>query len=124
MTNCELFLEEWPSEAIVMRDEIYQIGPGQCTVFAVVPSKHLFVPQCSLLRSLLASDPGALGKAYHYFYSKCLKPFGRYKLTFIDKFGWLGRFDYDLTDTTLSVIREEGEITILDVTDFVECPDG
>jgi len=48
-------------------------------------------------------DPGAMGKAYHYFNLKCPRSFGRYQLTLIKKFSWLGEFTFDVKNNRLII---------------------
>jgi len=65
-------------------------------------------------------DPGAMGKAYHYFYLKCPLPLSRYELRQIKKMGWMSEYDFELQENNLIVIdkSEEDKIHTLDLTNF------
>ncbi|MBE7214729.1 hypothetical protein IGW68_06090 [Shewanella benthica] len=54
-------------------------------------------------------DPGAIGKAYHYFYVKCPKPLGFYQLHLIKKIDWLGEFKLKINQNKL-VIRSRNNV--------------
>ncbi|KGJ96678.1 hypothetical protein [Thalassotalea sp. ND16A] len=69
----------------------------------------------------LTSDPGAMGKAYHYFYIKCPKPMGRYGLTLIKKFDWLGKFEFDVSQNILSIKTSDGNVEELDISTLKNC---
>ncbi|QOL25523.1 hypothetical protein LP316_14695 [Thalassotalea sp. LPB0316] len=50
------------------------------------------------------SDPGAMGRAYHYFYLLCEQPLNRYQLELIVKTPWLGRtFEFEVIDNQLQI---------------------
>ncbi|WP_284296670.1 hypothetical protein [Thalassotalea loyana] len=59
------------------------------------------------------ADPGAMGRAYHYFYQMCDLPLNRYELNLIIKTAWLGNtFDFSLSKdgNTLRITDAEGKI--------------
>jgi hypothetical protein len=70
------------------------------------------------------ADPGAMGKAYHYFYIKCSKPFGRYKLTEVKKLDWMRKFDFEVKNSELLVLPkylDEAAEHKIDLTKFNQC---
>ncbi|QBG35558.1 hypothetical protein [Litorilituus sediminis] len=52
-------------------------------------------------------DPGAIGRAYHYFYVKCPLPFNRYELRLINSQGIDWMRDYSVDVKASSLIIEE-----------------
>lgn len=66
------------------------------------------------------ADPGALGKAYHYFHLKCQLPLNRYELKLIKKMGWMYEYDFEMQENNLIVTdkSEEDKTHIFDVTNF------
>ena len=59
------------------------------------------------------ADPGAMGRAYHYFYQMCGLPLNRYELNLIIKTTWLGNtFDFSLSKdgNTLRITDASGKI--------------
>jgi hypothetical protein len=69
----------------------------------------------------LTSDPGAMGKASHYFFIKCPKSMGRYELTLIKQFDWLGKFEFDVLQNTLSIRKADGDIEEVDISTLNNC---
>ena len=55
------------------------------------------------------ADPGAIAKAYHHFYIKCPKAFGRYGLIHILTTDWMREFDFIVENNAL-IIEEKGII--------------
>ena len=53
------------------------------------------------------ADPGAMGKAYHYFNIKCAKPLGIYELKAIKRLNWLGKFDLNIRENTLLITPQK-----------------
>jgi len=70
---------------------------------------------------VLTADPGAMGKAYHYFYLKCSKPFNRYDLTLIKKTDWLGNFEFKKFNDSLVIETTEGEVITLNLSENKRC---
>ena len=66
------------------------------------------------------ADPGAMGKAYHYFYLKCQLPLNRYELKQIKKMGWMYEYSFKVKGNDLIVTdkSKEGKTHIFDVTNF------
>lgn len=66
------------------------------------------------------ADPGAMGKAYHYFYLKCPLPFNRYELTEITKTNWMYEYTFEVIDNELIIEdkSENGEIKKIDISSF------
>jgi len=66
------------------------------------------------------ADPGAMGKAYHYFYLKCQLPLNRYELKLIKKTGWMYEFGFEVQENNLIVTdkSENGKTHIFDITNF------
>ena len=66
------------------------------------------------------ADPGAMGKAYHYFYLKCPLPFNRYELTEITKTNWMYEYTFEVIDNELIIEdkSENGEIKKFDISSF------
>lgn len=66
------------------------------------------------------ADPGAMGKAYHYFYLKCQQPFNRYELKLIKKTSWMYEFGFEVQENNLVVTdkSENGKTHIFDITNF------
>jgi hypothetical protein len=66
------------------------------------------------------ADPGAMGKAYHYFYLKCQLPLNRYELKLIKKMGWMYEYGFDVRENNLIVTdkSEKGQTHVFDVTNF------
>ena len=54
-------------------------------------------------------DPGAMGKAYHYFYIKCPAPLGRYQLNMVSRLNWMRDFSFTLDGEQLLVKEQDGE---------------
>ncbi|WP_296045965.1 hypothetical protein [uncultured Alteromonas sp.] len=54
-------------------------------------------------------DPGAMGKAYHYFYMICPTPLGRYQLHQLAKLNWMRDFSFTLDGEQLLVKEQDGE---------------
>lgn len=69
---------------------------------------------------IYTADPGAMGKAYHYFYLKCQLPFNRYELKLIKKTDWMGEFGFEVQQNNLIVTdkHENGKAHIFDITNF------
>ncbi|GIU44560.1 hypothetical protein [Shewanella colwelliana] len=57
---------------------------------------------------MTTADPGAFGKAYHYFYLQCPMSMGRYELKLIEKLDWVGDVDFDLKGNTLLIYLKNG----------------
>ncbi|MDD4862791.1 MAG: hypothetical protein PHE38_02140 [Alishewanella agri] len=57
--------------------------------------------------AVFTADPGAMGKAYHYFSYFCRNRYGFYHLEPISRQNWLGQFDY---------IEQGGELVITSTT--------
>ncbi|WP_254693683.1 hypothetical protein [Shewanella sp. MEBiC00475] len=66
------------------------------------------------------ADPGAMGKAYHYFYLKCRLPFDRYELKIITKMDWMYEYSFEVKDNELVVINknEQGKIKGINLSDI------
>ena len=66
------------------------------------------------------ADPGAMGKAYHYFYLKCQLPLNRYELELIKKMGWMYEYGFEVQENNLIVTdkSEKGKTHIFDITNF------
>ncbi|MBU2969866.1 hypothetical protein KO527_10955 [Pseudoalteromonas sp. C2R02] len=66
------------------------------------------------------ADPGAMGKAYHYFYLKCPLPLNRFELKDIKKIGWMYEYDFEVQENNLIVIdkSEEGKLHSFDISNF------
>jgi len=65
-----------------------------------------------------------MGKAYHYFYIKCSKPFGRYKLTEVKKLDWMRKFDFEVKNSELIILPKylnEAVKDKIDLTKFNLC---
>lgn len=70
------------------------------------------------------ADSGAVGKAYHYFFIKCAKPFGRYELIKVKKTEWMGEFDFEVKDNELLVMSksvDDIEEHKVNLTQFNQC---
>ena len=65
-------------------------------------------------------DPGAMGKAYHYFYLKCPRSLNRYDLTHIKTTNWMYEFSFDVVENELIIDDKShgGTITKIDISDF------
>jgi hypothetical protein len=65
-------------------------------------------------------DPGAMGKAYHYFYLKCSLPLNRFELKDIKKIDWMNEYDFEVQENNLIVIdkSEEGKLHTFDISNF------
>lgn len=63
------------------------------------------------------ADPGAMGKAYHYFFLKCDQPLNRYKLKQLIKTDWMKTFDYELNNNQLIIkeINDENRVFKIDI---------
>ncbi len=66
------------------------------------------------------ADPGAMGKAYHYFYLKCSLPLNRYELKLIKKMGWMYEYGFEVLGSNLIVTdkNKEGKTHTFDVRNF------
>jgi len=66
------------------------------------------------------ADPGAMGKAYHYFYLKCQRPLNRYELKLIKKTGWMYEFSFEVQENNLIITdkSENGNAHVFDITNF------
>lgn len=58
-----------------------------------------FAPQAKQYRlqgniAVYTADPGAMGRAYHYFSYVCRNDYGFYQLTPISRLNWLGEFEF------------------------------
>ena len=62
-------------------------------------------------------DPGAMGKAYHYFYMECPEPLGRYQLNEVARLNWMRNFSFGLDGEQLVVKEEGGEIFEFSITE-------
>lgn len=62
-------------------------------------------------------DPGAMGKAYHYFSVKCPLAFNRYKLNYIARTNWMKDFEFNVEENTLIITdaREPYNVTTFDI---------
>ncbi len=58
---------------------------------------------------VFTADPGAMGKAYHYFYLKCPLPLNRYELKFIEKTNWVRELEIKTSDNGFDVFNQRGE---------------
>lgn len=69
---------------------------------------------------IYTADPGAMGKAYHYFFLKCPLSFNRYELTEITKTNWMYEYTFEVIDNELIIEdkSENGEIKKFDVSSF------
>lgn len=69
---------------------------------------------------VFTADPGAMGKAYHYFYLKCSLPLNRYELTEITKTNWMYEYNFEVVDNELIIEdqSENGEIKKFDISSF------
>lgn len=70
------------------------------------------------------ANPGAMGKAYHYFYIKCPKPFARYGLTQVKKLDWMREFDFEVKNSELLIVPkylDEAVSQRVDLTKFNQC---
>ncbi len=58
---------------------------------------------------VFTADPGAMGKAYHYFYLKCPRPLNRYELKLIEKARWVGDVELKTSSDGFDVFNQRGE---------------
>ena len=58
---------------------------------------------------VFTADPGAMGKAYHYFYLKCPRSLNRYELKLIEKAGWVGDVELKASGDGFDVFNQRGE---------------
>jgi len=56
-------------------------------------------------------NPGATGKAYHYFYLKCQLPLNRYELKQIKKMDWMREYSFEVKGNDLIVTDKSTEDT-------------
>lgn len=66
------------------------------------------------------ADPGAMGKAYHYFYLKCPLPLNRYELTEITTTDWMYEYSFDVIDNELIIEdkSKNGKTEKFDISSF------
>ena len=66
------------------------------------------------------ADPGAMGRAYHYFYLKCQLAFNRYDLKLIKKMDWMYDYSFEVKGNNLVVTNqsEENKSHVFDITNF------
>lgn len=66
------------------------------------------------------ADPGAMGKAYHYFYLKCKLPLNRYELKLLKKLDWMPEYSIEVHGNTLIITNKsgKGEAHLSDITNF------
>ncbi|MCH1923889.1 hypothetical protein L9G74_05025 [Shewanella sp. C32] len=52
------------------------------------------------------ADPGAIGKAYHYVYLTCPRPWGRYELRSLGRVDWMLKPQFELQGDELVMTGE------------------
>jgi len=64
-------------------------------------------------------DPGAMGRAYHYFSVKCPLAFNRYKLNYIARTNWMKDFEFNVQEKTLEITdgREPYNVTTFNISE-------
>ncbi|EHR40499.1 hypothetical protein [Alishewanella jeotgali] len=70
--------------------------------------------------AVYTADPGAMGRAYHYFSYFCRNDYGFYRLEPISRLDWLGEFDFNEQqgELVITAVRHEPQEIRLPLTDF------